>query len=81
MKPGSVAGPVVVKPDKKSDLTEYRRAKLLQDFLNGEFNAHGCAHTRVVRQPSFDDNGLIVIGQSRAVCALCGRDVTDGVNV
>lgn len=56
MKPGSVPGPVVVKPDKKGDLVDYRRAKRLRD-------------------------GLIVIGQSRAKCAACGADVTDGINV
>ena len=34
MKPGKVPGPVRVKPNKKSDLTDYRRAKRVQDYLN-----------------------------------------------
>ena len=34
MKPGKVPGPVKVKPNKKSDLTDYRRAKRVQDYLN-----------------------------------------------
>lgn len=33
-KPGKVPGPVRVKPNKKSDLTDYRRAKRVQDYLN-----------------------------------------------
>lgn len=81
MKPGLVPGPVTVKPDKKSDLVDFRRAKRLQDFLNSEYARMGCAHSRVGRFPSFDADGLIVIGQSRAQCLLCGTDVTDGINV
>ena len=38
MKPGSVKGPVRVKPNKKSDLTDYRRAKRVQDHLNWQFS-------------------------------------------
>ena len=34
MKPGKVPGPVKVSPNKKGDLTDYRRAKQLQDHLN-----------------------------------------------
>ncbi len=81
MKPGLVPGPVTVKPDKKSDLVDFRRAKRLQDFLNSEFQRTGCAHTHVVRVPAVDSDGLIIIGESRARCAACGADVTDGVNV
>ncbi|HKV12602.1 MAG TPA: hypothetical protein VJ725_30940 [Thermoanaerobaculia bacterium] len=33
-KPGSVEGPIRIKPNKKSDLVDFRRAKLLQDFIN-----------------------------------------------
>jgi hypothetical protein len=34
VKPGKVKGPIKVTPKKRSDLTDYRRAKRLQDFLN-----------------------------------------------
>jgi hypothetical protein len=37
-KPGKVSGPIRVKPNKKSDLTDYRRAKRLQDYLNWELS-------------------------------------------
>lgn len=36
MKPGKVPGPIRIKPKKKGDLTDYRRAKRLQDYLNLE---------------------------------------------
>ena len=34
VKPGKVPGPVRIKPNKKSDLTDFRRAKRLQDYVN-----------------------------------------------
>lgn len=35
-RPGKVPGPVRVKPNKRSDLTDFRRAKRLQDYINSK---------------------------------------------
>jgi hypothetical protein len=36
VKPGKVPGPIKIRPNKKSDLVDYRKAKRLQDYINGE---------------------------------------------